>query len=185
LVLEKWNPQKPVSAIYFDGTKKSHYVKRFLVENVEGKFSFIGDHKDSILEALSTDWRPIAELVFVKEKGKDRKEEVLNIEEFITIKGWKALGNKLTNKKIKVIKLLDSLPYQEPEAEEIIEEIVEIIETQEVEEVEIIKEEESKVKKEDTPIEKKEEEKEDKKKDSDKDNPNISDEGPHQITLDL
>jgi hypothetical protein len=69
--------------------------------------------------------------------------------------------------------------------EEITEEISEIIETEEVGEVGIIMEEEPKVKKEDTPIEKKEEEKEDKKKESDKVNPNISDEGPHQITLDL
>ena len=181
LVLEKWNAKKPISAIYFDGTKQSHYVKRFLVENIEGKFSFIGDHKDSVLELLSTDWRPVAELVFVKQKGKDRKEEVVNIEEFITIKGWKALGNKLTNKKIKEIKLLDSLPYMEVK-EEITEEIREIIETEELGEVEIIMEEEPKVKKEDTPIAKKEE---DKKKASDKVNPNISDEGPHQITLDL
>ena len=109
---------------------------------------------------------------------------MVNIEEFITIKGWKALGNKLTNKKIKEIKLLDSLPYMEVK-EEITEEIREIIETEEVGEVEIIMEEEPKVKKEDTPIAKKEEEKEDKKKESDKDNLNISDEGPHQITLDL
>ncbi len=33
IVLEKWIPNKPISAIYFDGEKEKHYVKRFLIEN--------------------------------------------------------------------------------------------------------------------------------------------------------
>ena len=182
LVLEKWNPKKPISAIYFDGTKQSHYVKRFLVENIEGKFSFIGDHKDSVLEVLSTDWRPVAELVFVKQKGKDRKEEQLNIEEFITIKGWKALGNKLTNKKIKEIKLLNSLPYKEVQ-EEIMEQEIEVIEDVSQEVAEIETEDSAIIQK--VEVEKITEKEEDVKEDSSDNKPNISDEGPHQITLDL
>ena len=182
LVLEKWNPKKPISAIYFDGTKQSHYVKRFLVENIEGKYSFIGDHKDSVLELLSTDWRPVAELVFVKQKGKDRKEEQLNIEEFITIKGWKALGNKLTNKKIKEIKLLNSLPYKEVQ-EEIREQEIEVIEDVSQEVAEIETEDSAIIQK--VEVEKITEKEEDVKEDSSDNKPNISDEGPHQITLDL
>ena len=182
LVLEKWNPKKPISAIYFDGTKQSHYVKRFLVENIEGKYSFIGDHKDSVLEVLSTDWRPVAELVFVKQKGKDRKEEQLNIEEFITIKGWKALGNKLTNKKIKEIKLLNSLPYKEVQ-EEIREQEIEVIEDVSQEVAEIETEDSAIIQK--VEVEKITEKEEDVKEDSSDNKPNISDEGPHQITLDL
>ena len=182
LVLEKWNAKKPISAIYFDGTKQSHYVKRFLVENIEGKYSFIGDHKDSVLEVLSTDWRPVAELVFVKQKGKDRKEEQLNIEEFITIKGWKALGNKLTNKKIKEIKLLNSLPYKEVQ-EEIREQEIEVIEDVSQEVAEIETEDSAIIQK--VEVEKITEKEEDVKEDSSDNKPNISDEGPHQITLDL
>ena len=53
----------------------------------------------------------VAEIIFVKEKGKDRKSLVINLEEFISVKGWKALGNKLTNKKVKEIKWLESLDY--------------------------------------------------------------------------
>ena len=68
--IEQNNPDKPISVIYFDGDKKSYYVKRFLVENTMSRFSFITNHKDSQLEVVSTDWRPQVELVFVKEKGK-------------------------------------------------------------------------------------------------------------------
>jgi topoisomerase-4 subunit A len=111
ILIEQNNPKKPITAIYFDGNKKAYYVKRFLVENSMSKFSFITDHEESILEAVSTDWRPQVELVFVKEKGKDRQSEIINLEDFISVKGEKALGNKLTSKKIKEINLLEPLLY--------------------------------------------------------------------------
>jgi topoisomerase-4 subunit A len=113
ILIEQHNPKKPITAIYFDGNKKSYYVKRFLVENTMSKLSFITEHKESILEIISTDWRPQVELVFVKEKGKDRKTEIINLEQFISIKGEKALGNRLTSKKVKQINLLNPLPYTE------------------------------------------------------------------------
>ena len=113
ILIEQHTPKKPITAIYFDGNKKSYYVKRFLVENSISKLSFITEHKESVLEIISTDWRPQVELVFVKEKGKDRKTEIINLEEFISIKGEKALGNRLTSKKVKQINLLNPLPYTE------------------------------------------------------------------------
>ncbi|MBT8394833.1 MAG: DNA gyrase/topoisomerase IV subunit A, partial [Bacteroidia bacterium] len=63
IVLEKWIPKKPVSAIYFDGEKERYYVKRFLIENENREELFITDHKNSQLEIVSTDWKPVAELV--------------------------------------------------------------------------------------------------------------------------
>jgi len=128
IVIEHNNPKKPVSAIYYDGNKKAYYVKRFLVENTMNRFSFITDNDDSQLEVVSTDWKPQVELVFVKEKGKDRKTEIINIEEFISVKGEKALGNKLTSKKVKEINLLEPLPYTEEVIEIVEEEIIEKIE---------------------------------------------------------
>ena len=136
ILIEQNNPEKPVSAIYFDGSKKAYYVKRFLVENSMSKFSFISEHQESILEVISTDWRPQVELVFVKEKGKDRQTEIINLEEFISVKGEKALGNKLTSKKIKKINLLDPLPYTEviKEVEEIVPEVLaEVVEEEIIE----------------------------------------------------
>ncbi|MDG2264285.1 MAG: DNA gyrase/topoisomerase IV subunit A [Flavobacteriales bacterium] len=130
VLIEQNNPKKPVSAVYFDGNKQAYYVKRFLIENTMSRFSFISDNEDSQLEVVSTDWRPQVEIVFVKEKGKDRQTEIINIEEFIAVKGEKALGNKLTSKKVKEINLIDSLPYKEVIEQEvdIIEEIIEVAE---------------------------------------------------------
>ncbi|HIG32326.1 MAG TPA: DNA gyrase/topoisomerase IV subunit A [Flavobacteriales bacterium] len=119
ITIEKLNPKKAVTAIYFDGAKNNYFVKRFLIKHNTAKFNFITEHKDSLLELVSTDWRPQVELVFVKEKGKERQTKIINLEEFIAIKGAKAMGNRLSSKKIKEINLLESLSYTEPvEAEE-------------------------------------------------------------------
>ncbi|WP_397364879.1 DNA gyrase/topoisomerase IV subunit A [Olleya sp. R77988] len=116
IVLEKWIPKKPISAIYFDGEKEKYFVKRFLIENENKEESFITDHPKSQLEIVSTDWKPIAEVVFAKERGKDRKDNLeVNLEEFIAIKGITALGNQLTKEKINAIDLLDPLPFEAPE----------------------------------------------------------------------
>ncbi|WP_299113563.1 DNA gyrase/topoisomerase IV subunit A [uncultured Winogradskyella sp.] len=116
IVLEKWVPKKPISAIYFDGEKERYYVKRFLIEQEGKEESFISDHPDSQLEIVSTHWRPMAEVEFTKERGKDRKPNmVVDLEAFIAIKGINALGNQLTKDKINQVSLLDPLPYEAPE----------------------------------------------------------------------
>jgi topoisomerase-4 subunit A len=116
IVLEKWIPKKPISAIYYDGEKERYYVKRFLIEQEGKEESFISGHPDSQLEIVSTDWRPMAEVEFTKERGKDRKPNMeVNLEEFIAVKGINALGNQLTKEKINQINLLDPLPFEAPE----------------------------------------------------------------------
>lgn len=114
IVLEKWNPKKPISAIYFDGAKERYYIKRFLIENENKEELFISEHPKSVLELVSTDWRPVVELEFVKPRGKEQKpNQEVNIEEFIAVKGIKALGNQLTADKVKNTNVLESLPYEE------------------------------------------------------------------------
>ena len=122
IVLEKWNPNKPISAIYYDGEKDRYYVKRFLVENENKEEIFISEHAKSQLEIVSTDWKPLAEVVFAKVKGEQKETIQVNLEEFIAVKGIKALGNQLTTDKVKQINLLEPLPFEEP-VEEIPEEM--------------------------------------------------------------
>ena len=115
IVMEKWIPKKPISAIYFDGEKERYFVKRFLIENENKEESFITSHDKSNLEIVSTDWIPMVEVEFTKERGVDRKDNLLlNLEEFISIKGINALGNQLTKDKVNQINLLDPLPYEAP-----------------------------------------------------------------------
>jgi len=113
IVLEKWIPNKPISCIYFDPEKDKYFVKRFLVESVNKEDVFISEHPYSRLEIVSTDYRPVAEIVFAKIKGIEKEPLNVNFEEFISVKGIKAQGNQLSSDKIKLINLLDSLPYEE------------------------------------------------------------------------
>jgi topoisomerase-4 subunit A len=117
IVLEKWNPKKPISCIYYDGEKERYFVKRFLVENENKEEIFISEHEKSQLEIVSTDWRPVAEVIYAKVKGVQKENQVVDLEQFIAVKGIKALGNQLTADKLKQINLLDPLPYEEPEEE--------------------------------------------------------------------
>ena len=113
IVLEKWIPNKPISAIYYDGEKERYFVKRFIIETEGKEEKFITDHSDSYLEIISTDYLPQAEIVYNKLRGKDQKpNDIVNFEQFISIKGIKALGNQLTTEKVKQINLLESLPYE-------------------------------------------------------------------------
>ncbi|MDA9875927.1 DNA gyrase/topoisomerase IV subunit A [Flavobacteriaceae bacterium] len=116
IVLEKWVPSKPISAIYFDGQKGKHYVKRFLIENENREDMFISEHPSSLLEIVSTDWRPVAKIAFAKERGKERREDqIIDFEQFISVKGISALGNQLTRFKVNQIDLMESLPYTQLE----------------------------------------------------------------------
>jgi topoisomerase-4 subunit A len=117
IAIEKWNPKKPIAAIYFDGDKKQFNVKRFLVEPTDKKVLFITEHEDSYLEIISTDWLPQIQVNFSKVKGLVRDSETILLEEFIAIKGLKAIGNRLTSYKVKNIDLLEPLPFDEPEVE--------------------------------------------------------------------
>ena len=117
IVLEKWNPKKPISTIYYDGEKERYFVKRFLVENENKEELFITEHEKSQLEIVSTDWRPMAEIVYTKVKGVQKDNQTIDMEQFIAVKGIKAIGNQLTTDKLKQVNLLESLPFEEPEEE--------------------------------------------------------------------
>ncbi|TDE04017.1 DNA gyrase/topoisomerase IV subunit A [Flavobacterium hiemivividum] len=114
VVLEKWVPKKPISAIYYDGEKERYYIKRFLVETENKEEVFISEHPNSQLEIVSTDYRPVVELVFPKIKGVQKDSVTVDIEDFIAVKGFKALGNQLTTDKIKQVNMLEPLPYEVP-----------------------------------------------------------------------
>ncbi len=114
IVLEKWNSKKPISTIYYDGEKERYFIKRFLVENENKEEIFITEHEKSQLEIVSTDWRPVAEVVFTKVKGIQKENQTIDLEQFIAVKGIKALGNQLTTDKLKQVNLLESLPFEEP-----------------------------------------------------------------------
>ncbi|MDA8699500.1 DNA gyrase/topoisomerase IV subunit A, partial [Flavobacteriaceae bacterium] len=109
LIMERWVQERPITAVYFDSEKDRYFIKRFLIENKNKEDNFIGDNAKLIF--VSSEWRPVIELVFVKPRGGDPlPNKSINVEDFISIKGFKAIGNQLTTTKIKEVILSDSLP---------------------------------------------------------------------------
>ena len=116
LIMERWVQERPITAVYFDSEKDRYFIKRFLIENKNKEDNFIGDNAKLIF--VSSEWRPVIELVFVKPRGGDPlPNKSINVEDFISVKGFKAIGNQLTTTKIKEVILSDSLPYEEPKEE--------------------------------------------------------------------
>ena len=117
-VIEKWDPRRPVSVVYFDGEKKKYFVKRFLLERSQKPETVISQAKGSQMAFVSTDYLPMISVSFTREKGvAPREDQQVNIAEFIAVKGIRAQGNQLSADKVKAIRALPSLPY-EPEPEE-------------------------------------------------------------------
>lgn len=112
ILVEKFNPKKVISAVYWDGETKQHFVKRFLIETntLDKEFNFISESIGSRLEYVTTSETPEVELEVVKGKGKEKESLTVNLEEIIDIKGWKALGNRLSQYKVTKVK-----PVEEPE----------------------------------------------------------------------
>lgn len=108
LLLEKFVPDRPVSAVYYDGNSKLHFVKRFLIEtsSIDKKFSFITDARSSKLLLITTQDHPQVELTFIREGSKKHENEFFDLDVLVEVKGWKALGNRLTKHKLKDIQLV-------------------------------------------------------------------------------
>ena len=108
LFIEKFNPQTVWSAVYFDAELKYFYVKRFQTEISTKPQRFIGEHPKSYLVKIMQVEYPRLEIKFGgndKIKGK----MIVEVAEFIGIKGYKAKGKRLTTYQIAKIKELEPL----------------------------------------------------------------------------
>ena len=116
IILEKADRSKPITVAYYNKSKKKYFVKRFILGLLKGNQSFVSDAKNDNVEIISTDWKPVIEVVTKNKKLIDKFS--VNLFDFISVKGIKAIGNQLTNKDVKEINILDSIPY-EPETVEL------------------------------------------------------------------
>lgn len=121
IVLEKWRPNQPITCIYYDGEKEIYFIKRFLLENNTNPQTFMpSEHPKSFIERIIVSNGSTAEIVFAKDKGKERDPETINIDDFIAVKGIKAIGNQFTKFKVKNINI--TIPEPEEEEPEVYEE---------------------------------------------------------------
>lgn len=118
-LIQKFHEKQPISCIHYDVSSRNYFAKRFLIETTttDKKFLFINERPSSKLILASTHENPEVEIKSVSAKG-EKKTEALKLADFIEVKGWKAIGNKVTYDTFKSAKLLSdkigAWPDEEP-----------------------------------------------------------------------
>ncbi len=118
LKLAKHEPERPISCLHYEGESKIYYIKRFKIETttMDKKFLFIADTKNSRLLAASLDKHPRFELKTKADKKAGIETQQINVDEYVEVRGWKAIGQKINTFEVTEVKILES------KAEEIINE---------------------------------------------------------------
>jgi topoisomerase-4 subunit A len=126
LLVEKWIPQKPLSAVYFDGDKQQWFVKRFLLEYSKGPVTFITEHPKSTLSIATLLHHPSIYIRFDKRNklAKNKMDESVQLRDFIAVKGLKAIGNRLTTYPVLNIELLEPDYQMEQGSENLLHELL-------------------------------------------------------------
>ena len=118
--VEKWIPEKPLNVVYFDGEKEVWMVKRFLIEPMKGLVRFITENPKSKLGVATTLNFPNVYVRFNKKfkQAANKMDETISIPDFITVKGLKAIGNRLSNYPVLNVDLLEADMERENTANE-------------------------------------------------------------------
>lgn len=130
--IQKWHPDRAITAVYYDAEKEIHYGKRFLCEiTTDKRVPFIAESEGSYLDLVSTSYEPKVRIVYNKllKATKHLPDTEINMTDFIDVKGMKSQGNQMTKLKVKEIVLDHEIdggtPWPEPEKKEKTTEIIE------------------------------------------------------------
>ncbi|MEM1136545.1 MAG: DNA gyrase/topoisomerase IV subunit A, partial [Bacteroidota bacterium] len=105
--IKKFDPDGIITAIHYDGKNRAYYVKRFKIETttIDKKYMFISENAGSRYVMVTTQKKPIVE-VQIKNSKKEIEWANFKLDEFIDVKGWKAIGNKLSYDRVMKVKLI-------------------------------------------------------------------------------
>lgn len=116
--IEKFDPNKTYTALYYDAAAKAFYVKRFsFVLSDNTPLSFIAPGTKSYLVALSEDKHPQFQVIFGG-KYEHRDPENIDAEEYIAKKGYAAKGKKCHQYDLKEVKFIEPLHKPEDDIED-------------------------------------------------------------------
>jgi topoisomerase IV subunit A len=97
LLVEKFDPERVITAVYLDNDKQQYNVKRFRIETttLRTPFLFIKEGKGNMLEAVSTEEEPL--LIVQSGKGAQIRRAKFKLARMVDVMGWKAVGAKLVD----------------------------------------------------------------------------------------
>ncbi len=122
IVIQKHNPRTIVTIVYQEAETNSYYVKRFKIEDFDRKLPFLDEGSGDMLQTYALDTFPRLEVIYDTSAKKKVESEIIEISEFIAVKGYKAKGKRITTSAVKELRWLDPLPEPEPDPEIIEEE---------------------------------------------------------------
>lgn len=113
-LIQKYYPEQTISAVYKDGKSGHYFGKRFQIETITmgKKFCFVSEEKGTSLVLASTHSNPLVSIITEDKKGV-KTEWGFGFPDFVEVRGWKSVGNKLSNDKVKKI-VLDSPKVGDP-----------------------------------------------------------------------
>jgi topoisomerase-4 subunit A len=115
LDINKFDPERIVNALYYEAEKGWTMVKRFKIEtsSIGQKFKFISEHKNSKLYFATL--MPDTKVYCVWDTGKKTVEQEVILDDFVSVKGWKSMGNKLCDFSLleAEMKVIEHLPIPE------------------------------------------------------------------------
>ena len=130
--VEKFDPNKTYTALYYDAAAKAFYVKRFsFVLSDNTPLSFIAPGTKSYLVALSEDKHPQFQVIFGG-KYEHRDPENIDAEEYIAKKGYAAKGKKCHQYDLKEVKFIEPLHKPEDDIEDEPLDIIDDVESDEL-----------------------------------------------------
>ena len=118
MIIEKWNPDKVWTAVLYDYDNSGFiYIKRFKMEATSRHQNYLGDNPDNKLIILTEQLYPRLKLT---PGGADafRDPEIIDVDEFIAVKGWGAKGKRLSKRELEKVEELEPLRIPEPEPSE-------------------------------------------------------------------
>lgn len=115
LVIEKYNPDKVWTAVLHDADQKYPYLKRFTLDASARKQNFLGENPKSVLLLLTDEYYPRIEVIFAG-ADKTRDALVVDAEEFVTTRSFKAKGKRLTTYEIETVNELEPTRFPEADA---------------------------------------------------------------------
>ncbi len=115
LKVQKFDEKKVFTAIYWDNSVKAYYIKRFVFELSDNNVQFfIADTSGARLVDISEDQFPQVKVTFVQNGKKEKEPEIIDADEFIAVKGYKAKGKRASASEVAAIEFIEPLEKDAP-----------------------------------------------------------------------
>nr|MCR5190957.1 DNA gyrase/topoisomerase IV subunit A [Bacteroidales bacterium] len=113
LFVEKFNPRRPVSVLYYDKEQKKYFLRRSIVEESDKKIELLCGNPKAEMFFCSIQYLPQVEITYTDKQHPDKTTELFNVAEMAEETKLKSKGKRLSFDKIYKINELEPLHYEE------------------------------------------------------------------------